>query len=122
MTSTQLRENIDDGLIRLKRHYDICVQGYDRPALKDLVSSLRIWMDMRKWVDTYLTINKSTTKFSFFAFPSAVNRIVRNIEYVIAVFPGSVHILNKPGMQIDIFADAQKLSPDKPLLVTETIN
>lgn len=90
MTSTQLSENIEDGIIRLKRHYQICKNGYDRAAFKDLAHTLRVWMDMKNEVDRYLTHMRPTSKFINFSILPILNRSVRDYEYVVVYFPKRV--------------------------------
>lgn len=92
MTIDQVKENIDDGLIRLQRQYMICSEGYDRPAFKDLAHNLRIWMDMRKEVDFYLRVNRPSTKFMNFALTPRLNRDFPNHRYLIVAFPRGVFV------------------------------
>lgn len=99
MTDTQLQENIDDNLVRLRRQYDICSSNYDRPALKDLAHVLRIWMDMSREVDYYILLNKPKLKFNSFGIKSEFNRVFRGDEYLVVSFPKGVNFYDSENSQ-----------------------
>lgn len=90
MTKEQLQENIEDGLIRLKREYMLCYEGYDRAALKSLAHTLRYWVDMRTDVDRYLTEHNPLAKFTTYSTTILFNRTFRGKEYIAACFPRRV--------------------------------
>jgi hypothetical protein len=87
MTPEQLKENIEDGLVRLKRDYAICYQEYDRAALKSLAHTLRYWVDMSAHVDRYLTEHNPLAKFSAYSTTPLFNRTFRNRQYIATCFP-----------------------------------
>lgn len=90
MTSEQLKENIADCLVRLERDYLICYQGYDRPALKSLAHSLRLWVDMHTAVDQYLKENNPMVKFNSHSVLPLFNRTFRDREHMLICFPKRV--------------------------------
>jgi hypothetical protein len=90
MTPEQLKENIEDGLIRLKRDYVICYQGYDRAALKSLAHSLRLWVDMHAHVESYLAEHLPSAKFNSYSVTPLFNRTFRDREYMLMCFPKRV--------------------------------
>lgn len=90
MTTEQLKENIEDGLERLRASYDACMQGYNRARLKDLAHDLRYWTDMRNQVDRYLTENRPTAKFWTYSICNDFARKIRDCQHVIVNFPKSV--------------------------------
>ncbi|MGI4835943.1 MAG: hypothetical protein ACRYFK_21020 [Janthinobacterium lividum] len=92
MNSMQLSENIEDSIIRLKRHYAICKQGYDRAAFKDLAHTLRVWMDMKAEVDRFLTQARPASKFISYSFLPVFNKLVRQHEFIAVYFPKDVSV------------------------------
>jgi hypothetical protein len=96
MTPSHLKENIDDGLTRLKRQYDICVTGYDRPALKDLASILRLWVDMKQEVNYYLTVNRPASLFSAYSISKELKSLIRDREYLLVNFPRGIIVNTIP--------------------------
>ena len=92
MTPQEIKENIEDGLVRLQRQYDICFRGFDRPAFKDLAHILRVWVDMRKEVDFYLRTNRPATKFMSYSLNPPLNRYYSDRPYFIIVFPRGVFV------------------------------
>jgi hypothetical protein len=79
-------ENLEDSLTRLKRHYDICVAGYDRAALKDLAHVLRVWADMKMAVDKHLQLTKPTQKFTAFSLTREFKRMALGYSYLAVGF------------------------------------
>jgi hypothetical protein len=87
MTSAQLKENIEDGLHRLRLAYDACMDGYNRAMSKELASSLRYWADMNGEVNRYITENRPTTRFWSYSIVAKFSREIREKEYVIVCYP-----------------------------------
>lgn len=90
MTSAQRKENIEDGLERLKFAYHACMQGYNRARLKDLAQILRYWADLKSEADVYIAMNRPTTMFWSYSLTKMFFRQTKSCEHVIVNFPGSV--------------------------------
>lgn len=82
--------------MRLKRHYDLCIKGYERAAFKDLAHILRVWVDMRGNVDTYLTINRPLSKFISYALLSKIVRLLRDDQYLVTYFHNRIKVSIHP--------------------------
>jgi hypothetical protein len=111
-------ENIRINLARLKRHYEVCVQGYDEISLFDLAHTLRMWSDMEKEVKDYFHSfpKHIRPRFTKYALRDNIAKVANlTVTHMVVDFPGRLIL---PGMIVGPFVEIgdwranAKLKPD----------
>lgn len=85
-----LHQKININYERLLRQYEINVLKFDKPALLDLSHMLRIWVEMKNDVQTYLDINESAPIFTNYQLNGKMKKLLWGKDYIFTCFPGSI--------------------------------
>jgi hypothetical protein len=81
-----IQRNINLNLKRLKRQYDVSIEGYDEVSLLELSHALRMWVDMQDHVQSYLIQHLPDKLFKAYTLHSELQQACCGSKYLVTYF------------------------------------